>query len=348
MADDDESSLLPPLPSDTADTSNIPKTIRRPADTPNNEPSLDEQEEELRKQQAYAAEQQANLIKRQHELDEKYRTKAEPYLNQINENLANLQSTDPRTITPLTAEYQKALQQNAQQHGSSMFETLFTLLGIGAVVFGKHRGWGARAGIQNGIGLALYNYGQGKKEAAVENQSHALRLIQLMREENSERHQQQMEILQNKRLTIQQQMDMFKTHREIYQDEDHQNQEQLKTIEGITKNLHQKEQALIAMQRLKLKVGNDLSNMFKSKDARAWADYMRTVYHINPQKDEKTLAEAEQEYPYEQFILDYKEAGKTDEKTGKEKTLKAPEKPAPEDDLKKKTREFGESLFGTK
>jgi len=337
MADD--------LPTPSNEDDIPPVAIRRPdSDAPADTTPEDKEEQELKKQREYYSQQQAELVRKMHDLDEKYKTQGEPMVNDIYNSLAQIDSTPTGQLDSLTDSYRQEMAKNTQQHGTTTLAGLFALLGISAAIFGRHRGWGATAGIYQGIGNALTLYSRGQELQSRDQQSKALKMISLMHQENQERLAQKREILSDKRLTMQQKMDMLKTHHELYQDEIGMARAEQSTIDGQMKIIHQQEQALQGVRRLKLKFHTDVSKILKTKDAKAWAEYVRVTSkgEIDPQRSDQELGQAEQLYPLEDYIKERHDVGKLDEK-GKEKGMtgvKPKDTNTPEDQIRKKAKEF--------
>lgn len=329
-------------PNATFDKSTIPAAIRRPDDTaPADSTPADAEEEALKKQRADYAEKQAALVQKIHDLDEKFKTQGEPLVNDINNSLANLDRTPPGELDSLSSAYKEENAKNTEEHGNLIMGGLFTLLGLGLTAFGGRRGWGARAGIWQGVGNAMTLYAKGKEEQSRDQHAKALKMISLVHQENQERLAQKREIIADKRLTATQKMDMLKVHHELYQEQHQQYRDEQSALEGETKVLQQQERALESLRAFKYKFHSDLSQVVKTKDGKAWAEYVyvTTKGEINPMRSREELAQAEELFPLEDYIKERHDVGKTDE-TGKEKTMTTPGKKMPEQTMQDKAKSF--------
>lgn len=194
---------------------NIPKTLKRPEADPDYSKLA---EEDVKKYRSYEEEQQ-HQIQRSHELEDKYYEQSKTYLQSVIDSTAKLDSAPPNI--PVDPNLQKQIQSYQQQNQNTggvpgIFGMLMLGIGLAFSAAGWRRGWGARNGIMAGWGNAFKAMAQNDKELSQQQADNAYRISELTRQENAERHQQLMEIYQNRRLTLEEKRNLFNETSKLY------------------------------------------------------------------------------------------------------------------------------------
>ena len=273
-----------------------------------------------KKQERTYSEEYQHQIERFHQLDKEYEEKGRPLLQNVQDGMTHLEDV-PKVQTDPTI--QKEIDQYRGQQpngGRDMFGMIMFGLALAFTAFGRHRGWGAQAGIMQGFGNAFKAYNQNKKDLAKEQLDNAYRIQELVRQENTERNQEIQRIYQNRRLNLEEKKDLFNTTEKMYGMDAGRIKQEADVLNQQIKTLHDQERANTALMKLQMATHNKISTfMFQSTPGKAWRDKIiaETGGKIDPGRSEGELAQAQELLPYGDFEKYYEtEKGKTDPKTG--------------------------------
>jgi hypothetical protein len=346
---DAESSV--PLEPSTVDTT-PPSPLEKPPTPLSKETDTRDYQKELDAalaQDKTYAEQYQGIVEQRHKLDAEYQEKGRPLLENVQKSMTQLDQTPNIPKDPTIQAEIQAYQQKEPQGLQNIFGMIMMGATLAFVAFGRHRGWGARAGILQGFGNAMTAYAQNKKDMAKEQLDNAHRIQELVRQENTQRHQQFLEIMQNRRLNLNEKKDLFNVTEKLYGADVNRVKQGADFIQQQVKMLHDQERTLRDMNKLQITTHNKLSTfMFDSTPGKKWRDeiLIRTNGKIDPRRSEEELQQASALYPYDQFLADQATAGKIDPTTGKPYPPRTIESPEKKQAFEQSGKEFAKKFFG--
>lgn len=334
----------------------IPRMIKRPEEK---EDYAKEFEESQKKFRSFEEEQQ-HQIQRYHELNDKYSEQGKALLQSITDQTAQL---DQAPKTQPDPELQKQIQSYQQKQPNGVMQIFgMMMLGVGLAftAFGWKRGWGARSGIMQGWGNAFKAMAQNQKETAKEQLDNTYRVQELVRQENQERHQNLMEIYQNRRLNLEEKKNLFNETEKLYG----MDVNQIKTESNMTaqqmKLLQSQMKAQRDMLKLQIATHNNISNfMFNTQSGKLYREYMVATTSdpngptkgrmVDPGRSHEDLVESQEIMSYGDWLKYQATKSKTDE-SGKLTEMPKPKgilKPGEEKkDLPSAAKKFGDQFFG--
>lgn len=338
----------------------IPRTIAKP------QPQTDYGQELEESQKAYRSyeQQYVHNIQQSQKLMQEYNEKARPLLESMIDAQLHL-NDQPPDIKPDPA-IQKEIEAYQQKKPNGVFN-IFQMMMLGLALafsaFGWRRGWGARAGIMEGWGNAFKAFGQGQKDLAQQQADNAYRMQQLVWEENEDRHKQLAEVMANRRLSAEDKSRAFNELERLYGMDANLTRTQANMANQQMRTLQNQIRIQKDLRKLQLATHNGLSGLFGTEAGKQWRamvvtetikkDSVTGGRRVDPMRSEEELAEAEELYPYKEFLDTWKEGiGKPDpsDPSGKKRIQEPgfPQKPGQTQSLDEASKKFGERFLGSK
>jgi ribosomal protein S9 len=207
--------------------------------------------------------------------------------------------------------------------------------------------------LNNFLGSAFTAYAQGRNQESRKRQDQWWKNVQFTIDQNRQRTEAYREIMANKRYDRTTMMDMLRTQAQVFGDDRAIAASQKGSVEEMQSVLKLHEKALAQYQRKMIDAKLKAGMLTRDSRHRDWYDVLREKYYNqtgtrlpdDPSRltDQQTteLDKLIKENPFEKFIEERKEAGKTDPQTGKPRPA-----PGVEDTSKTDYEKHLDQVFG--
>lgn len=331
MADGDTPQLNAPLSPDDSQVSVSPIVPDNQQQTPtaaNPPPAAQQksQDEDPTKAENVYINKMIDAYNDQKKNDAKYMAQSQASWAQFQQKMSEMQATP----APQLQQIPPAPTKRDQLNWGTAIGDVLSMVAIASTIFGKHRGGWSQAIQMSAVGAFVNGYSQGKEKVAKDSLEQWKEQTAMIQKNNEAQIQQYKETLSDKRLTLQQQMDVIKAQAESIKDSRMMAAAQNKDLAEIVKTIHDQTQASLVYKKQQQDVTKHLNNQYyKMPNAAAYRAEMMKRYGIDPSRSDEDLEKAEKLYPPDQFNKDFK-GGTVEEHEDDILGLKSDKKPTEE------------------
>jgi hypothetical protein len=298
---------------DTPSDPNVPADSPLAAGLKEDVPAIqaEKQEDEYNRHQQW-------LVKKTHDEHERYRKEMQHYVDYFQQQTSTLNEPAPQ---------QQAMPQMPQEAKNKAAESVMSVLAIAAIaftVFGRKSGNSfAQAALMNGVGSMLQGYAQGRHQKAEDDKIKWHELWQMKNQENRDRLNDYRETINNKRLNLQQQMDLIRMKAQLHNDAELEAKAEQGNLNEVVKNLEAKRKA--HQKVINGLVGANAKD-YRAGPLREWREFVRSKSHgeLDPARGDDEREKAYELYPYDEFMKFKKETAKQIEEEKKKSSEKDP------------------------
>lgn len=195
------------------------------------------------------------------------------------------------------------------------FGNILSMVAIASVVFGKHGGGYKQAIQMSAVGAFVNGIQQGHEVQAKNALDQWKEQTALIEKQNAEKLKADKETLDDKKLSLQEMMDVIKTRAELSRESRTYNAAATKDLTELVKVLHDKTQANLAYKKANEFAARHMTDeFFKTPGAAGWRAEIMKRYgaDADPAKSSEAFEAAQQKYPLEEYKTESK-AGTVEE-----------------------------------
>jgi hypothetical protein len=259
--------------------------------------------------------------------DEQYMSQSQSMWTDFQKKMSEMQATP----APQLQQTPPAPTTKDKLNWGTAIGDVLSMVAIASTIFGKHRGGYAQAIQMSAVGAFVNGYTQGKEKVAQAGLEQWKEQTSLIEKQNAQQLQVYKETLADKKLTLQEQMDVIKEQAAMTNNARLYQAAATKNLTELVKTIHDMNTAHLAYKKANQDATKHFtSTYYKLPNAAAYRAEVMKRYGIDPAKSDEELQKAEEKYPLDQFNKDFK-GGTVEEHEDDILGLKGDKKPTEED-----------------